>query len=232
MSDISNLESLKLLNLTNCEKLLEIPGLEHLKSLTRLYMSDCRACSLSVKRRLSKVCLRNLENLSIPGSKIPDWFSQQTVTYTEQKNCEIKAVMIYAVVSLDHRVPDDLRDEIPALPAIKAKLYNLNELAICDNTPVLLGVPRSDEDHILICRYPEYHPLVSRLRNGYKLEVTASQIIEGVQLKKCGIYLVSENDDDYDGNEESLDQSQLSLSAKLAKFFNSIEEEDGQTCSS
>jgi Leucine-rich repeat (LRR) protein len=55
MSDVSNLGSLTLLNMTNCEKVVDIPGIECLKSLKRLYMSNCKACSLKVKRRLSKV---------------------------------------------------------------------------------------------------------------------------------------------------------------------------------
>ncbi|KAJ9187572.1 hypothetical protein P3X46_003013 [Hevea brasiliensis] len=228
VSDMSNLKSLKELNLANCEKVLDIPGFECIKSLTRLYMTGCRACSLTVKRRLSKVFLRNMRNLSIPGSKIPDWFSQEEVSYSERRNLEIKAVIICAVVSVDHRIPDDLRDEIPSLPALQARMSKANT-PLCVNTLDLRGVPKTDEDQIHLCRYTYSHPLVSRLKDGYKLAVKAPNppIIIGVQLKKCGIHLVYENDDDYDGNEELLDESQLSVSAKLAKFFNSSEE-DGQ----
>ena len=38
--------------------------------------------------------------------------------------------------------------------------------------------------------------------------------------------MVFEGDDDYDGNEESLDETQLSISEKLAKFFSFLEEEE------
>jgi Leucine-rich repeat (LRR) protein len=54
---MSNLESLEELKLTNCEKVLDIPGLECLKSLKRLYLSGCNACSSKVCKRLSKVVL-------------------------------------------------------------------------------------------------------------------------------------------------------------------------------
>ncbi|KAF2325403.1 hypothetical protein GH714_027508 [Hevea brasiliensis] len=169
---MSNLKSLKELNLANCEKVLDIPGFECIKSLTRLYMSGCRACSLTVKRRLSKVFLRNMRNLSIPGSKIPDWFSQEEVSYSERRNLEIKAVIICAVVSVDHRIPDDLRDEIPSLPALQARMSKANA-PLCVNTLDLRGVPKTDEDQIHLCRYTDSYPLVSRLKDGYKLAVTA-----------------------------------------------------------
>ncbi|KAJ6765029.1 LEUCINE-RICH REPEAT-CONTAINING [Salix koriyanagi] len=110
IADVSGLERLTLLDITNCEKVVDIPGIECLKFLKRLYMSCCKACSLKVKRRLSKVCLRNIRNLSMPGSKLPDWFSQESVVhFSERKNRTIKAVIVCVVVSLDHEIPEDLR---------------------------------------------------------------------------------------------------------------------------
>ncbi|VVA24107.1 Hypothetical predicted protein [Prunus dulcis] len=55
ISDISNLENLAMLNLTSCEKVVDIPGLECLKSLVRLYASGCTACSSAIKKRLAKL---------------------------------------------------------------------------------------------------------------------------------------------------------------------------------
>nr|POE57257.1 disease resistance protein tao1 [Quercus suber] len=110
VSDLSNLERLQELNLANCEKVVDIRGLECLKSLTRL----------------SKVCLRNIRSLSMPGSKIPDWFSREVVRFSERKNLKIKGVIICVVVSLDLQIPDDLRDQLPiiavGLPAAFAKV--------------------------------------------------------------------------------------------------------------
>ncbi|PNX85807.1 disease resistance protein (TIR-NBS-LRR class) [Trifolium pratense] len=79
--DMSNLESLEELKLTNCDKVVDIPGLECLKSLKRLYLSGCNACS-------SKVALRNFQNLSMPGTKLPEWFSAGTgmMIMREKKN--------------------------------------------------------------------------------------------------------------------------------------------------
>ncbi|XP_034899197.1 uncharacterized protein [Populus alba] len=229
MSDVSNLGSLTSLNMTNCEKVVDIPGIECLKSLKWLYMSNCKACSLTVKRRLSKVCLRNIRNLSMPGSKIPDWFSQEDVKFSERRNREIKAVIIGVVVSLDRQIPEQLR-YCPVVPDIQANLLDQNK-PIFSTTLYLQGIPKTHEDQIHLCRYSHFNPLVLMLKDGSEIQVRKRKppVIEGVELKKCGIHLVYENEDDYGGNEESLDESQQSVSQKLANFFNSYEE-DSQVC--
>ncbi|KAG2707346.1 hypothetical protein I3760_05G144600 [Carya illinoinensis] len=226
VSDISKLECLRELNLANCEKVEDIPGLECLKSLTRLFMSGCKACSFVVKRRLSKVSLRNLRSLSMPGNKIPAWFSQE-VRFSERKNHNIKGVIIGIVVSLNPQIPDDLRDKLPALPCVRANIVKLNKL-LFSTMPELKGVPKTNEDHIYFFRYPDCHPLVSKLRDGYVINVREQDppFIKGIEVKKCGLYLIFEGDDDFEGDEESLDKSQLSISEKLAKFFSSPEDED------
>ena len=60
ISDLSKLEILHDLNLTNCEKLVDdVPGLEHLTSLARLYMCGCNlSCSLA------KVIPQTLQDLN------------------------------------------------------------------------------------------------------------------------------------------------------------------------
>ncbi|KAK1553157.1 hypothetical protein Q3G72_029781 [Acer saccharum] len=223
--DLSNLGDLYDLNLTNCEKVLDIPGLECLNSLRTLYMSGCNSCFAQVQRRLSKVSLKKLNNLSMPGSKIPSWFSQE-VTFSKHKNREIKGVIIAVVVSINNEIPDDLRYQLPAIVDIHAKILAQNKTRLTTALH-LLGVPKTNQDHVHLCRYPACHPLVSMLKDGYKIQVVLQNppFLKGVELKKCGIYLVFENDDDYDGDEESLDENQQSVSAKLAKFFGSLEDE-------
>ncbi|KAK0573120.1 hypothetical protein LWI29_003274 [Acer saccharum] len=222
--DLSNLGDLYDLNLTNCEKVVDIPGLECLNSLRTLYMSGCNSCFAPVQRRLSKVSLKKLKNLSMPGSKIPSWFSQE-VTFSKHKNREIKGVIIAVVVSVNNEIPDDLRYELPAIVDIHAKILAQNKTRLTTALH-LLGVPKTNQDHVHLCRYPACHPLVSMLKDGYKIQVVLQNppFLKGVELKKCGIYLVFENDDDYDGDEESLDENQQSVSAKLAKFFGSLED--------
>ncbi|KAF3431362.1 hypothetical protein FNV43_RR26093 [Rhamnella rubrinervis] len=227
ISDISNLESLEELNVANCNKVQDIPGLEFLKSLKRLYMSCCSSCSLVVRKRLSKCSLRKIRNLSMPGSRIPEWFSQDVVKFSERRNHAIKGVIIGAVVSLSHQIPDDWRDHLPGIVDIQAKILKL-DFPIFTSVFNLAGVPNSDEDQLHLCRYSSDHPLVSQLKDGYKIQVTKRDppVMKGVELKKYGVYLVYEGDDDYEGEEESLKGSQQSISEKLAKFFNNLEEDD------
>ncbi|KAK9935594.1 hypothetical protein M0R45_022691 [Rubus argutus] len=225
ISDISNLENLTDLNLTSCAKVMDIPGLECLKSLVRLYMSGCNACSSAVRKRLArKSYLRKIRNLSMPGSKIPDWFSQDVVTFSERQNRALKSVIICVVVSLNHQTPDDPREELPAVVDIQAKILIL-DFPTFTTTLILSGVPNTNEDQFHLCRYPIEHPLVSQLKHGYKILVARREppYMAGVELKKWGVYLVYEGDDDYEGDEESLNESQQSLSEQLANFFSSFE---------
>ncbi|XP_021292771.1 TMV resistance protein N [Herrania umbratica] len=225
ISDLSNLKSLEELNLTNCEKLVDIPGLESLKSLRKLYMGNCIKCSSAAKKRLSKVYLKKLRNLSMPGSKIPDWFSQDIVSFSSHKNRDLKGVIIAVVVSLNHQIPDKKRYELPSVVDILAKIFN-GDKEIYGSALSLTGVPNTNEDHVHLCRYPATHQLVFMLNDGFKIQVTRRNkpYVEGVELKKAGIYLVFENDDDYEGDEESLDESQQTVSERLAKFFSSLDE--------
>lgn len=164
-------------------------------------------------------------NLSIPGSEIPDWFASYKVKFSECRNREIRAVIICAVVSVNIEDPKDLRYEYPVVPDIEAQIHDGNR-SIVNTTLDIQGIPRTNADHIHLCRYSRHRPLVSMLKDGCTIEVRRRipPIIEGVQLKKCGIHLVYENDDDYEPNEELLDETQKSISEKLASFFNSLED--------
>ncbi|KAI8021767.1 Protein SUPPRESSOR OF npr1-1, CONSTITUTIVE 1 [Camellia lanceoleosa] len=205
ISDISNLKNLRNLNLANCEKVTGIPGLERLKSLRWLYMSGCSSCSSVVKSKLDKLALRNLNSLCVPGSEIPDWFTRDEVSYSKPKNRVIKAVIVGIVVSIDHSIQDDLRDQSPVVAGILITILRLN-VPIFKTAPLLEGVPKTDEDHFYLCRYENHTPLVLFLKDGDKIRVATQNAspVKGVHLKKCGIHLVFENDDDYVGDENFL----------------------------
>ncbi|XP_050375465.1 disease resistance protein RPV1-like [Argentina anserina] len=234
ISDISNLENLTDLNLTNCEKLEDIPGLEFLNSLERLFMSGCNACSSVVKKRLAKKShLRRMRSLSMPGSKVPGWFCQDVIAFSERKNRVLKEIIIGVVVSLNHQIPDDLREELPAVVDIQAKILILDSPTFT-TTLVLTGVSNSNEDQFYLCKYGINNPLVSQLKDGYTIHVQRREppYVKGVELKKWGIHLVYEGDDDYEGDEESLKESQQSLSEKLVRFFGSFDDEEADCSNS
>ncbi|KAI8527221.1 hypothetical protein RHMOL_Rhmol12G0058800 [Rhododendron molle] len=227
LSDLSNLENLHDLNLANCVKLNGIPGLECLKSLRRLYMSGCSSCSSVARGKLDKLALKYMNNLSIPGSEIPDWFTPEVICYSKPKNRVIKAVIVCVVISINHQIPDDLRDQLPVVAGIEIKILRENKpKPVFTTGPLLSGVPKDDDDYFYLCRYPDCHPLVSLLQEGDKIQVARQNppVVKGVQLKKCGIHLVFENEDDYDGDEKWLPEGQQSVSHKLATFVGSSEE--------
>ncbi|CAL5398885.1 unnamed protein product [Camellia sinensis] len=226
ISDISNLENLRNLNLANCEKPTGIPGLERLKFLRWLYMSGCSSCSSVVKSKLDKLALRNLNSLCVPGSEIPDWFTRDEVSYSKPKNRVIKAVIVGIVVSIDHSIQDDLRDQSPVVAGILITILRLN-VPIFNTAPLLEGVPKTDEDHFYLCRYENHTPLVLFLKDGDKIRVATQNPspVKGVHLKKCGIHLVFENDDDYVGDENLFGEGQQSVSQKLTTFMGSSEED-------
>ncbi|XP_010477756.1 PREDICTED: TMV resistance protein N-like isoform X2 [Camelina sativa] len=224
ISDLSNLKILHELNLTNCQKVIDIPGLEHLTGLNRLYMSGCNStCSLAVKKRLSKASLKLLRNLSLPGNRIPDWFSQGPLTFSAQPNRELRGVVLAVVVALKQEIGDDY--QLPDVLEVQAQILKLG-LALYTHTLHLSGVPRTSNDQLHICRYSALHPMVMTMKDGYTIQVIKRQppIKQGVELKMHGIHLVYEGDDDFKGEEHLLTESQLTVSQKLANFFRSFDE--------
>uniref|UniRef100_A0A1J3J249 Protein SUPPRESSOR OF npr1-1, CONSTITUTIVE 1 n=1 Tax=Noccaea caerulescens TaxID=107243 RepID=A0A1J3J249_NOCCA len=226
ISDLSDLEILHELNLTNCDKVDDITGLEHLKALKRLYMSGCNSrCSSKVKKRLSKASLKMMRNLSLPGNRVPDWFSQGPVTFSAQPNRELKGVVLAVVVALHH-------DEqlVPDVVGVKVQILKL-DLAIVNQTLHLSGVPRTSNDQLHICRYSHHHPMVSMLKDGYTIQVVKQEmaIKQESELKMHGIHLVYEGDDDVQGNEDSLNETQQTVSQRLANFFRSFKESESSS---
>ncbi|KAL9246455.1 hypothetical protein vseg_019987 [Gypsophila vaccaria] len=220
ISDLSNLHCLQELQVANCNKLEDVPGLECLKSLRRLYMGGCTACASAVKRRLSKVTLRNLTNLSVPGSEIPDWFTQEAVNFAPRPNLAIKSVLVAVVISVDVQKLNDIYAKLPNIMGIQARILRQNMPPIFTTTLNLAGVPRTLEDQLYLCRFKSYNPLVLLLKGGDTIQmIQKSEAGHGVELKKWGIFLVFENEDDYEGDEDSLPVTQQSVTQLLVRFF-------------
>ncbi|XVF84841.1 hypothetical protein PTKIN_Ptkin17bG0072000 [Pterospermum kingtungense] len=169
-SSLTGLSLLKKLRLPQCEKLESLPPLP--SSLDELNLANSSRLSVLMHGNvLLQVYLKSLRNLSMPGSKIPDWFSQDGVTFSSQKNRDLKGVIIAVVVCLNHHIPDELRYQVPAVVDILAQIFN-GDKAIYTTTLYLMGVPKTNEDHVHLCRYPAYHPFVSMLKDGFKIRVS------------------------------------------------------------
>ncbi|XP_047319897.1 disease resistance protein RPV1-like [Impatiens glandulifera] len=223
ISDLSNLEYLSLLNFTNCGKLENIPGLECLKSLRRLYMVCCKASWSVVKEKLNKTIMNNLEHLSIPGCEIPSWFGPEVINFTKKHNNPIKAIIIAVIVCVKQ---EQLIHDLPVIPGILARIVRVNIGPVFTKT-LEFRVPKElDKDHLCIYKYLMYSPLVSMLIDGDKIDVVLKNPppAQGVELKGCAIKLVFEGDDYHIGDERFLDESQQSVSKRLVNFLQSSSE--------
>ncbi|XP_024004361.1 disease resistance protein TAO1 isoform X2 [Eutrema salsugineum] len=230
VSDLSELTVLHELNLTNCEKVNDIPGLEKVTALKRLYMSGCNStCSREVKKRLSKASLKMIRNLSLPGNRIPDWFSQGPLTFSAQPNRELRGVILAVVVALNHENKDDY--QLPDVMEVQAQILDIDHVAFYTHTLHLCGVPITSNDQLHICRYPALHPMVRSFKDGYTIQVIKREppYKPGVELKMHGIHLVYEGDDDITEEERFLNETQQTVSQKLANFFSSFKEEGDAT---
>ncbi|XP_019158108.1 PREDICTED: disease resistance protein TAO1-like [Ipomoea nil] len=224
ISDLSNLGSLRELRFSNCKKITDIPGLESLKSLRWLYTVGCNACLPSLKRRISKDTLRHMRYLCVPGSEIPEWLVQELPSFSPRKNRDLKGVLIGVVVSLNQEVEDSFRDKVPAIMDIQAKIIRQGQ-AILTTTLNLSGVPDTNDDQLYLCRFHETNNLVFMLQEGDKLQVAMREpsCFRGLELKKYGMCLVYEYEDDLDERDEVLfDESHQSVSKKLANFLNAL----------
>ena len=157
----------------------------------------------------------------MPGSNVPDWFSGESIVFSKRRNRELRGIICVGVLSFN-RIPENQRDGMQ-LEDVQGKVFNLTD-KVYSTTFRLLGVPRTNEHHIFLLRFGVHTSLVRELKDKHTLHLTKRNppYVEELELKNCGIYLVFEGDDDYEGDEGSLDECQHSVSQKLATFFNSV----------
>jgi len=168
---------------------------------------------------LSQVVLKKLEILIMPGSRVPDWFTAEPVVFSKRRNRELKGVIFFGVLSFKN-IPENQRERLQ-LEDVQGKIFNLSS-EVFSTTFRLLGVPGTNEDHIFLRRFGARTPLVFQLKDRYTLHLQMRNPprVNGLELNNCRIHLVYYGDDDYEGDEGSLEESQFSVSQKLAKFFN------------
>ncbi|GAU12304.1 hypothetical protein TSUD_252540 [Trifolium subterraneum] len=233
---LKGLSFLKKLSLPNCTQLISLPSLP--SSLIELNADKCYALetihdmsNLESLEELKltnceKVALRNFQNLSMPGTKLPEWFSAKTVSFSKRKNLELTSVVVGVIVSINHNIDIPIkREEMPCIIDVEASVFKLGK-QIFNTTLNIQGVPRTNVDHIHLCRFQNYHQLVAFLKDADTFSVTTRSppFDKGLKLKKCGVHLIFEGDDDYEGEEESIDIGLQSVSERLARFFNTCDE--------
>ncbi|KAI7979688.1 Disease resistance protein TAO1 [Camellia lanceoleosa] len=222
---IGMLERLDILKLNNCKYLRRLPSsIGRMTSLRYCVMKGTVVAELPEEfGMLSSLRILNMAK----GKKIPDWFVPEIPSFSTQKNRDLKGVIVAVVVSLDQQQQDDFRDKVPGLVDIQLKIFRPNEPAYNDE-PIhstvldLRGIPDTDEDHLYLCRFHDYNPFVRILKDGDKIQVAMRSprpLFNGLELKKYGIYLVYENDDDIEDDDV---ESQESVTERLSKFFSSL----------
>ncbi|XP_042490575.1 disease resistance protein RUN1-like [Macadamia integrifolia] len=109
---LSNLKHLMMLDLSCCEKLTEIEGLESLKSATTIRLNECVNLKKSVKKRIFEEICKDLRNnpelckIFLGGNEVPEWFGFQSESslplsceVTRLPNKEIQGLIICIVCS-------------------------------------------------------------------------------------------------------------------------------------
>ncbi|XP_020528644.1 TMV resistance protein N [Amborella trichopoda] len=89
--DLSQLSQLEELDLTDCKGLIEIQGLSGLKSLKTLHLHGCGPHALR-GLTLAEEIFAGLECLTVPGSKVPNWFQVKWITQDSSVSYRVSGV--------------------------------------------------------------------------------------------------------------------------------------------
>lgn len=163
--------------------------------------------------------MKQLSNLCIPGSDIPSWFVPQITKFTAPRNRELKRIIFAVVVSLSDQNPNNIKSQLKGIVDVKAEIVRLNE-RVHSSVLNLSGVPHSNEDQLYVIRFPEFKSRLVEAGDTIRIYLQDPPYFPGIQLKKQGICLVFENDDDYDDDEDWIvNLSEQSVSHKLTQFI-------------
>ena len=97
----------------------------------------------------------------MPGSRVPDWFTAEPVVFSKQRNRELKGIICSGVLSFNN-IPENQREGLQ-LEDVQGKIFNLTD-KVFSTTFRLLGVPRTNKDHIFLRRFGVNSSLVFHLR--------------------------------------------------------------------
>ncbi|KAL4194869.1 hypothetical protein AMTRI_Chr05g61660 [Amborella trichopoda] len=224
--------TLKALRAPNCillQGLIETQGLSGLKSLKQLHLNGCRPHALR-DQRLAKETFAGLDRLSVPGSKVPNWFKSKW-TMQDSGNPYWP--------SLSYRVsgaPDEgicVRGVMVCFVAHFSCTHNSHcmellmksEYGVDCNTEVFYIYPGSHQHDIYFYHLQRGQTLnlPSRLKNGDEVALVKRKFEGEIEadcnyLMEAGFHLVFESEDTDDSIPKD---SEDSISEKLA-FFNSL----------
>ncbi|KAF3772963.1 Disease resistance protein [Nymphaea thermarum] len=171
--DLSDMENLEELALTNCSKLEDVIGLENLKALRFLYMDCCRHLRDACKSRLAKGIFENLKYFSIPGNDIPRclMYNQSFCEIPKLSTSTIKIkglilCFVYAIIE----EPANGYPDIPGIVDIQIMIM-VDGKEIFRSTLIIHGIPKPNENQIYYCHYNERDKVALFLEDGGRIEV-------------------------------------------------------------
>lgn len=174
-----------------------------------------------------QVTLKQLYNLSAPGNEIPNWFVQEVPCFSSHRYLKVTGVIIGVVVhvSVNPQMHGAYSENVPVIVDVLAKIFRGDDKPVHSTTLKLEGVSDTNEDQLYLCRFLDFKALVFMLKDGDRIQVAVRDKPwhKGLELKKYGIHVILENDDDNDDdNEEGLNKSQQSVSERLVQFLKSM----------
>ncbi|XP_022983687.1 TMV resistance protein N [Cucurbita maxima] len=185
--DLSNVKRMVALSVSNCPKLMDIPGLEMLlDSIRVIHMEGCSNMSSSFKESiLLGWTVSGFGGVCVPGKEIPDWFAYKDEGHSvffdlpQFTDCNLEGFIVCIVYSscFDNAVSSDL----PSLSVI-----NYTKGVITTNKPLTNDVVMSTEDHLW---QGHLSNKTFKMEAGDEVEIIINFGAE-ITVKKIGISLV------------------------------------------
>ncbi|KAF5481845.1 hypothetical protein F2P56_002465 [Juglans regia] len=187
MPNLSKISNMEALHLTNCHKLVEIPGLDKLlKSFRVIHLEGCNNVTSTFKESLLQEWAMSgfggIFGMFLPGNDIPDWFTFKDegssicfeVPSITDKNLEGLAICVVYSSCIDQIVSQELTS---------ITVINYTKNIIQTSRPATIDVVISDEDHL-------WQGNVSKrkfnLEEGDQVELIAD-FGSGIDVKKIGV---------------------------------------------
>ncbi|XP_031499142.2 disease resistance protein RUN1-like [Nymphaea colorata] len=200
--DLSDMENLEELALTNCSKLDDVIGLENLKALRFLYIDCCRHLRDACKSRLVKGIFENLKYFSIPGNDIPRclMYNQSFCEIPKLSTSTIKIkglILCFVYVIIEE--PANGYPDIPGIVDIQIMIM-VDGKEIFRSTLIIHGIPKPNQNQIYYCHYNERDKVALFLEDGGRIEVLkrSRPYIEGIQIKKVAFHVFYKQRDQHE----------------------------------
>ncbi|XP_010263244.1 PREDICTED: TMV resistance protein N-like [Nelumbo nucifera] len=196
LPNMSNCYNLSSLLLGDCDKLIEIQGLERLGNLRRIHLDRCNNLTNTFWMTLIQgLHERGRFDIFLPGNEVPQWFSHQSMGSTTSfkipasLDCKIQGLIVCAVYAAYEESDDGLR--LAFLPY--ANIVDKTSGFEWSLVPQFNEIPVTTEDHLWLS-HRTHTETGLWLEAGDEVDVS----IEAVQVfhvKKSGVHLVYDADE-------------------------------------